>query len=340
MEDQATHTRTRNIGILLVNLGSPDAPTSGAVRRYLKEFLWDRRIVDLPRPLWWLILNGIILNTRPRHSARLYQKIWTPEGSPLVAISNRQARALAGRLSDAVKRHLHVETAMRYGNPSIRAGLEELEKKGCGRILILPLYPQYSATTTASSLDAVWDVLKSWRVVPEIRTVSDYHDHSGYIDSLAASVERFWREGGKADKLLMSFHGLPKRYSDAGDPYPGQCLRTAELLAAKLGLDGTHWITAFQSRFGREEWIRPYTSEVLTDIAALGSGSVDVICPGFSADCLETLEEIAIQNRDTFLKGGGGRYRYIPALNDRPDFIEALVDIVRSRLGGWIDTPE
>lgn len=312
-------------GILLANLGSPDAPATAAVRRYLREFLWDRRVVEMPRPLWWLMLNGIILNTRPRRSAHAYKTVWTPEGAPLIAISRRQAAALESVMRQN-NESVAVAVGMRYGNPSIRNGMEELRDKGCWRIVVLPMYPQYSAATTASTFDAVSGVLKTWRHVPELRFVRSFHDHPGYIAALAASVETAWRSG-EPDKLVMSFHGMPKRCIDLGDPYYDECAATARLLAAKLGLPDGRWIITFQSRFGRDEWLKPATDDTLRALARDGVKSVDVICPGFPADCLETLEEIAIQNRDFFLAAGGERYRYIPAMNDDPAFIDALADI-------------
>lgn len=316
-------------GILLVNLGSPDAPTPAALRRYLKEFLWDPRVVEAPRVLWWLVLNGIILNTRPAKSAKKYAGVWTPEGSPLLAITRRQAEALSARLG------LPVEPAMRYGNPSVAAGIERLMAAGIGRILVLPLYPQYSATTTASVFDAVADALKARRVLPALRFVDDYHDHPAYIDALAASVREHWCAGDRGERLVVSFHGIPKRYADAGDPYPERCAGTARLLAEALGLREDEWLMTFQSRFGREEWLQPYTDVTLARIAGEGVRSVDVICPGFAADCLETLEEIADENREVFLKAGGEGFRYVPALNERQEHIAALADLAGQNLAGW-----
>jgi len=321
-------------GILLANLGTPDAPTSAALRRYLKEFLWDPRVVDFPRPLWWLILNGVILNIRPPRSAKLYQTIWTEEGSPLLAIGRRQ--------SEEVRQALHqrglqveVELAMRYGNPSIARGLEALREKGCERLLVLPLYPQYAAATTASTFDAVAQVFENWRDLPELRFVRDYHVHPGYVGSLANSIREYWDKEGEPEKLLISFHGIPQRYADLGDPYPDECHETARALAEQLGLPDERWQLTFQSRFGREPWLQPYTDKTLEAWGKEGLASVDVVCPGFSADCLETLEEIAITNRELFEESGGGRYRYIPALNDRADHIEALADIAAAQIDGW-----
>lgn len=324
-EDQC-HT-----GILLTNLGTPDAPTPKALKRYLKEFLWDPRVVEEPRWKWWLILNAVILNIRPSRSAKSYQSVWTDKGSPLMVHSLDQQAALQKLLGDRV----HVELAMRYGNPSIAAGLQALREKGCSRILVFPLYPQYSASTTASTFDAVADEFKQWRRVPELRMISSYHDHPAYIDALASSVRKHWETHGRADRLLMSFHGIPQRYFDNGDPYPCMCSKTGRLLAEALELKEGEWFVAFQSRFGREKWITPYTDETLKTWAAEGIGRVDVICPGFSADCLETIEEIKVENRDYFMEAGGKEFHYIPALNSDAAHMKALADIAYLHLEGW-----
>ncbi|MDX8402446.1 MAG: ferrochelatase [Mariprofundaceae bacterium] len=321
-------------GVLLVNLGSPEAPTPAAVRRYLAEFFSDPRVVELPRWLWLPILHGVILRIRPRRSAAAYREIWTDEGSPLIAIARRQAEALQARLGAGVP----VALAMRYGEPSIRTGLADLRDAGCDRVLVLPMYPQYSATTTASVFDAVAEELKTWRRVPALRFVADYHDHPAYIAALAERIRAF-RSGdeGEAPVLLISFHGIPERCVKAGDPYRAQCERTAGLLRAALGVDAARAPLSFQSRFGREPWLAPYTDETLRRLAGDGIEAVDVVCPGFSADCLETLEEIAMQNRDVFLAAGGKRFRYIPALNDSPAHIAALASIIRAELAGWME---
>ncbi|MES9967912.1 MAG: ferrochelatase [Sedimenticola sp.] len=321
-------------GILLTNLGTPDAPTTADVRRYLKEFLSDPRVVETPRLIWWLILNGIILRTRPAKSAEAYRQVWTEKGSPLLDISQRQATALQERLQQRSEQPIKVALAMRYGNPSIAEGLESLRKANARRIIVLPLYPQYSATTTASTLDAVSDVLKTWRWLPELRFISHYQDHPGYIGALAESVREYWQQHGEPDRLLISFHGIPQDYADAGDPYPEECSTTAQLLADNLGLEAERWSMTFQSRLGRKEWLKPYTDKTLKQWGSEGTGKVHVICPGFSADCLETIEEIGQENRDYFVQAGGGEYRYIPALNDRKDHIEALTDLVLSNCWG------
>ncbi len=318
-------------GLLLVNLGTPDSPATADVRRYLAEFLSDPRVVEAPRWLWWPLLHGVILNTRPRRSAEAYRRIWTDQGSPLLLHTRRQAEALQEALGEAVR----VVPAMRYGNPSIASGLQQLRDAGCGRILVLPLYPQYSATTTASTFDAVAEELKKWRHLPALRLVDQYHDHPGYIAALAASVRDFQAEKGKPDLLLFSFHGIPQRYADQGDPYPQQCERTARLLADALELAPDQWRLSYQSRMGREPWLQPYTSAILEKLAGQGVRHVQVLCPGFAADCLETLEEIAMENRELFLAAGGEQYQYIPCLNDRPEHIQTLADIARNNLGGW-----
>jgi len=322
-------------GVLLTNLGTPDTPTPAAVRRYLAEFLSDRRVVDMPRWLWWPLLHGVILRVRPRKVARAYRSVWTEQGSPLLAISRRQASLLGETLARRLPGRVEVAAAMRYGRPSIEDGLNALRDRDVQRLLVLPLYPQYSATTTASTFDAVFDVLRRWRRVPELRLIRHYHAHPAYIEALAASVREHWQAHGRAERLLMSFHGLPRRYQEAGDPYFCECRETARQLAGTLGLEDTQWQMSFQSRFGREEWLRPYTDHTLRDWAAQGVHSVQVLCPGFSADCLETLEEIAMQNRDLFLAAGGQSFEYIAALNDRPDHIDMLAALVRQHMEGW-----
>ncbi|HWT54710.1 MAG TPA: ferrochelatase [Rhodocyclaceae bacterium] len=333
-------------GILYVNLGTPDAPTASALRRYLKEFLWDPRVVEIPRPVWWLILNGIILNTRPRKSAEKYAAVWTKDGSPLAVHTQKQAKLLRGALGVAGYPDIEVAFAMRYGNPSIASKLDQLKAAGCGRILILPAYPQYAASTTASIGDMVGDWAQRTRNVPELRFVRNYHDHPGYIAALAASVRQHWMENGPlqaGDRLVMSFHGLPRFSLDKGDPYFCECQKTGRLLGEALGLAKDQYLVTFQSRFGRAEWLQPYTQPSLEALARDGVGRVDVICPGFTADCLETLEEIAMECKQAFLtegrNGGGKQFHYIPCVNERPDWISALTDLARSHLGDWLNTP-
>jgi len=327
------HKQQANIGILLTNLGTPDAPTKQSVRAYLKEFLWDPRVVEEPRWKWWLILNGIILNIRPSRSAQAYQKVWTEEGSPLLTIGKKQRDKLHLALSETLGDTIHVELAMRYGNPSIKHGLEALREKNCRKIIVLPLYPQYSATTTASTFDAISDVLQTWRRIPELQMIDAYHDHPAYINALSDSIRSYWQEHGEPDRLMMSFHGIPERYFKSGDPYPCHCRKTTRLVREQLGLDEEKAQIAFQSRFGREPWIQPYADETLVEWAKSGTANVDVVCPGFAADCLETIEEVGMENRDYFLEAGGRQYRYIPALNDNDAHIDALVQIIVEKSG-------
>lgn len=319
----AAHTLPPQSGVLLVNLGTPEAPTPSAIRSYLKEFLSDSRVVDVEPVLWWPILNLIILNTRPRKLAAKYQAIWTAEGGPLVAIGRRQAKGIAERLAKICRRQVPVALAMRYGAPSIEQALTELDAQGVQRIALLPLFPQYSASTTAAVLDAAFAALSRRRWLPELSTINSYHDEPGYIAALAESVLAHWQQQGRSEHLLMSFHGIPQRYFDLGDPYFCQCQKSARLLAAALSLSADQWSVGFQSRFGREEWIKPYTDTQLDKLAARGVRSLDVIAPGFAADCLETLEEIAIEYRQHFEKLGG-TLRYVAALNDADAHLDAL----------------
>ncbi len=331
------HGTAPALGILATNLGTPDAPTPAALRRYLAEFLWDPRIVEIPRPVWWMILHGVILRTRPKRSAHAYQSIWTNEGSPLLVIARRQAAALQSVLTQQLGASVKVALGMRYGNPSIADALNELRQANVQRILVFPLYPQYAAATAASTFDAVAAVFKTWRWIPELRMITHYHDDPAYIKAIATSVREHWAQHGQAEKLLLSFHGIPKRCLLAGDPYHCECHVTARLVAEQLGLPQDRWQVAFQSLFGREEWLKPYTNETLESWGKSGVKSVDIVCPGFSADCLETLEEMAMLNRGVFLKAGGERYSYIPALNDRPDHIQALAALVANHIQGWHD---
>lgn len=320
----------KKTGVLLTNLGTPDEPTPAALRRYLAEFLWDPRVVDLPRPLWWLILHGIILRVRPARSARAYREVWSEEGSPLLVISREQQCMLQQTLDRTAPGEYHVALGMRYGNPSIAAALDELREAGVDRVIALPLYPQNSCSTSASTLDAIAEALKKTRNVPSLNFIADYHDDPRYIRALADSV-RDHRDGRPAaEKLIISFHGTPLRYRNEGDPYYAQCRRTAELLAAELGLAEDTWLLTFQSRFGREEWLQPYTDKTLEKLAGEGVKSVEVICPGFSADCLETLEEIAVENHDIFIQAGGEALFYIPALNAREDHIAVMAGLIRN----------
>lgn len=323
-------------GVLLVNLGTPDAPTAPALRRYLREFLSDPRVVEIPRPIWWLILNLFILPFRPRQSAAKYAKIWLKEGSPLAVNTEKQAKLLRGALGAAGHTEIEVAHAMRYGNPSIASVLAALKTRGCQRLLILPAFPQYSAATTASISDSVARWVKSTRNIPELRFVRDYHDDTGYISALAASVRDYWMKNGQPDKLVMSFHGLPKRNVDKGDPYYDECQTTGRLLAGALGLNKEQYLITFQSRFGAAEWLQPYTQATLEELGKQKTARVDVICPGFAVDCLETLEEIAMECKAAFLSRGGKEFHYVPCLNERADWIAALSRIAQDHLGHWL----
>jgi len=335
-EPKQEHGAIAKTAVLLVNLGTPDAPTPQAVRRYLKQFLSDPRVIEIPRALWLPILHGFVLNTRPRKSAQKYASIWSSEGSPLKVHTEKQARLLRGYFSSQVRVPLSVDFAMRYGEPSIQDMLARLKAEGCERVLVLPMYPQYAASTTASTLDEVGGFLRRVRNVPEIRLVKHFHDHPSYIGSLADLVHEHWRESGRPDRLVMSFHGLPRFMFARGDPYQVECHKTARLLAERLGLAENDWQISFQSRLGRAQWIEPYTASILADYARTGVRRVDVICPGFVADCLETLEEIGIEGRKIFLGAGGTEFHLLPCLNERDDWIRALADIVRQHLAGWV----
>jgi len=331
----ARHDDTPRLGILVTNLGTPDAPTTPALRRYLAEFLGDPRVVEINRPLWWLLLHGVILRTRPRKSAAAYREVWEEGGSPLLTIGQKQVAGIKERLAKKLKGPFSIELAMRYGNPSIRDGLRKLREEGAERILVLPLYPQYSATTVGSTYDAVFDELKHWRFIPELRLIGQYADDPGYIESLANTIREHWDQHGKAEKMLMSFHGMPRRYLLNGDFYHCQCQKTARLVAEHLGMADDEWQVTFQSLFGREVWLKPYTDETVEALAKSGMKKLDVICPGFSADCLETLEEIEGENAEIFEEHGGESLRYIRALNDRDDHLDMLTNLVLDHVKGW-----
>ncbi|HKY92998.1 MAG TPA: ferrochelatase [Nevskiaceae bacterium] len=327
--EQAAHASAPRAGILLVNLGTPDAPDAASIRRYLREFLSDRRVVELPRAVWMPVLHGFILPFRPRRLVHAYAKVWTPQGSPLMVHSQAQATGLEPRLG------VPVRLAMTYGSPSVEDGLAALDAAGVQRVLVLPMYPQYSGTTTAAAFDAVARVLARRRWLPELRFVNTYHDDAGYIGALAQSVNDHAAAHGRADHLLVSFHSIPQRCLELGDPYHCYCHKTARLLAERLGLADGAWSIAFQSRLGNAPWLQPYTDVVIPELAKRGVRTLDVICPGFPADCLETLEEVAIRYAEDFRTAGGGALRYIPALNARPGHLDALESIARRHLGGW-----
>ncbi|MEA1890370.1 MAG: ferrochelatase [Pseudomonadota bacterium] len=330
------HDKQARIGVMLVNLGTPDDTSVSAVRRYLDQFLSDPRVVEFPRFLWWLVMHLFILRFRPRKVAQAYKTVWRPDGSPLLVYSQAQSDALQAALDGHFPERYTVSLAMRYGKPAIHEVMEKFRRQHCRYLLVIPMFPQYSATTTASVFDEVAGILKSWRMLPQLRMPMHYHDRSSYIEALAMSVEASWQKNGRGQQLLMSFHGLPQRYHRAGDPYYCECMKTARLLADRLGLEGPDWQVVFQSRFGREPWLQPYLDKTLSKLPASGVKSVDVICPGFAADCLETLEEVAEQNRDFFFKAGGERFQYIPALNDQAGHINMLVEMVENETRQWM----
>ena len=333
------------MGVLLINLGTPDAATPAAVRRYLAQFLADRRVVEIPRVVWMPILHGAVLRVRPAKSARKYAAIWTKDGSPLLVHSVRQRTLLMGHLGERLKALgfpgdlAAVELGMRYGNPPIAAAIARLKAAGCDRMLVVPLYPQYAASATASALDAVFATAVRMRRMPALRTIDAFHDDAGYIKALAQCVNDFWMRNRRPDHLVLSFHGLPRRSLDLGDPYYCQCQKTARLLAAELGLPPTQYAVAFQSRFGRAQWLKPYTMATVEALAKDGKKRVDVFCPGFVSDCLETLEEIGIEVKQAFLAAGGEELRAIPCLNEHPAWIAALTEMVLRHLSGWLTPP-
>ena len=324
--------RDDQLGVLLVNLGTPVRADSGAVRRFLAQFLHDRRVVELTRWLWCPLLHGVILRFRPARSAAAYRSIWQSDGSPLALIAQRQATLVARRIGSSYGDHITVCLAMRYGEPAIHTTLRKMALRGINQLLVLPLYPQYSSSTTASVFDAVAKELMTWRSLPEVTIVRDYHLDKGYIFALADAVRSHWQTHPRSQLILFSFHGTPQRYRDLGDPYFDQCHRTADALATQLGLSNKQWLLTFQSRFGRAQWLEPYTDETLRALPGQGITSVDVLCPGFSADCLETLEEVDQQLRALFIAAGGDAFHYIPCLNDNDHHIEALTDLLSGYL--------
>lgn len=335
-EPEYVHGQQARTGILLVNLGTPEAPTARALRTYLREFLSDPRVVEIPRAVWWLILNGVVLNTRPKKSAAKYAAIWTADGSPLKVHTEKQAKLLKGWLGERIASPFMVDYAMRYGHPSIPDTLARMKGAGCDRILILPAYPQYAASSTATAFDAAFAWLHKTRNQPALRTVKHYHDHPAYIHALATNIRDYWQMHGRPDVLLMSFHGVPRYTLAKGDPYHCECQKTARLLAGALGLEPNQFRLTFQSRFGRAEWLQPYTDKTLGELGRAGVKRVDVVAPGFTADCLETLEELAMEGRAAFLAAGGKAFHYIHALNEHAQWIDALGRIALENLGGWV----
>jgi ferrochelatase len=330
-----SHSQQPKIGVLITNLGTPEAPTPRALRRYLAEFLSDPRVVEVPRLVWTCILHGIILRIRPRRSAAAYKTVWRAEGSPLMIYTRQQCEALQRSVQQRYGDAVIVDFAMRYGSPSIKNTLEKLQQAGARKLVVLPLYPQYSAATTASTFDAIAHDFTQRRWLPDLRFISHYHDYSPYIDAIVKSIKIFRAAHGAADKLIFSYHGIPLRYLKNGDPYHCECYKTSRLVAEKLGLNSDDYMTTFQSRFGREEWLKPYTDETLKALPNKGVKSVQIICPGFSADCLETIEEIGVENRHYFMDAGGEKYEYIPALNASEPHIAALMELIQDNLQGW-----
>ncbi|KEF32359.1 Ferrochelatase, protoheme ferro-lyase [Marinobacter nitratireducens] len=330
-----SHNQPERVGVLITNLGTPDAPTPSALRRYLAEFLADPRVVEVPRPIWWLILHGVILRIRPRRSAKAYAGVWQPEGSPLLIHTAKQAEGIRDSLRQKYGQNVVVGFAMRYGNPSISKVLDEMQDAGVRKLVVLPLYPQYSASTSASTFDALSSDFAKRRWLPDLRFISHYPDFPPYIEAMARHIEAHWANHGRHDKLILSYHGVPLKYLLKGDPYHCECHKTSRLLAERLGLGEDDYMTTFQSRFGREEWLKPYTDETLKSLPGKGVKTIDVFCPGFSSDCLETVEEINEENREYFMESGGKGFSYIPALNASPVHIEALVALIEENLKGW-----
>ncbi len=330
IEPALSYTQQHKTAVLLINLGTPDAPTAEAVRPYLRDFLSDYRVVELPRLLWQPILRGLVLTLRPKKSAHGYEKIWFQDGSPLAVYTERQAKALAAALPDVVVRH-----AMTYGNPSVADVLADLKAQGVGKLLVIPLYPQYAASSTAAALDKVFEQLLLQRNQMSLRTVSRFYDDAGYIEAMKQHIQAYWAEHGRGDKLMLSFHGIPQKNADDGDPYPDECRHSAKLLAEALSLSEQDYIVSFQSQFGKAKWITPSTQALFDELPKKGVKKLDVFCPGFIADCLETMEEIALMGREQFHAAGGTHYQFIPCLNDDPAWIAALTQLVEKQLQGW-----
>ena len=332
------HGSPSRTGVLLINLGTPDAPTAQALRPYLEEFLSNPRVIEVPKLIWWPILYGLILPFRPKKSAEKYAQVWMPEGSPLKVHTERQTQLLREALQTRLPHPPIVEYAMNIGKPSVAMVLTKMQQQGCERILVIPLFPQYAASSTAAAMDNVFDVLKKMRNQPSIRTIKQYHDHPGYIAALAKNIRDYWDMHGRPDKLIISFHGTPRTSLDKGDPYHCACQKTGRLLAEALDLNSDQYSVCFQSRFGRAEWLTPYTAQTLTQLGKDQTRRVDVVCPGFVSDCLETLEEIAIEAKNTFIRAGGKEFHYIPCLNEHSDWIQTLADIACTHLQGWLDS--
>jgi len=330
----SAHREPARAGVLLANLGTPDAPESAALRRYLREFLWDRRVVEVPRPIWWLILNLIIVPFRSPRSAEAYRRVWTERGSPLLFHTQDLARAMQKEFERSMPA-VRVYHAMRYGHPSIEEALKLAESDNVQRLLVLPLYPQYSATTTASLFDGLAEALKQVRWIPELRLITQYHYDEGWVEAMVDRIQSHQQQHGVPHKLVMSFHGIPKRYLLNGDPYYCQCQSSARRIADRLKLEPEQWMVTFQSRLGKAEWLRPYTDETLAELASQGVKRVQVICPGFAVDCLETIDEIGTENREIFEQAGGESLQYIPALNAAADHAQLLTELCWRHGQGW-----
>ena len=333
-EKDYEHGSKEKIGVLITNLGTPDAPEKKELKVYLNQFLSDPRVIELPKFLWQIILKFVILQIRPAKSARAYKKIWTDNGSPLLEIAKKQFNKIESSFSD-LNEIIVFELGMRYGNPSISDALLQLQKKQVRRLLVLPLYPQYCAATTGSTFDEVTNCLQKWRWIPEMRFINQYFEEKKYIEALSNSIKMFWKKNQKPQKIIFSYHGIPKRYLTNGDPYHCFCLKTTRLVKEYLGLSDDKIITTFQSRFGREEWLKPYTSETLKELPAQGIKNIHIISPGFSSDCLETLEELEEENKEYFMEAGGEHYKYIPCLNDNDEHIDMFVNLIKKHTQGW-----
>ena len=333
-EKDYEHGSKEKIGVLITNLGTPDAPNKKELKVYLNQFLSDPRVIELPKILWQIILKLVILQIRPSKSAEAYKQIWTDKGSPLLDIANRQLNKIQSSFSSK-NENIVFEVGMRYGNPSIPDALLKLQKKQVRRLLVLPMYPQYCAATTGSTFDEVTNVLQKWRWIPEMRFINQYFEEKNYIEALSNSIKSFWKKTSKPQKIIFSYHGIPKRYLTNGDPYHCFCLKTTRLVKENMGLSDDEIMTTFQSRFGREEWLKPYTSETLKELPKQGIKNIHIISPGFSSDCLETLEELEEENKEYFMESGGENYHYIPCLNDHDDHIDVFVNLIKKHIQGW-----
>ena len=333
-EKDYEHGSREKIGVLITNLGTPDAPNKKELKVYLNQFLSDPRVIELPKILWQIILKLVILQIRPSKSAEAYKQIWTDKGSPLLDIANRQLNKIQSSFSSK-NENIVFEVGMRYGNPSIPDALLKLQKKQVRRLLVLPMYPQYCAATTGSTFDEVTNVLQKWRWIPEMRFINQYFEEKNYIEALSNSIKSFWKKTSKPQKIIFSYHGIPKRYLTNGDPYHCFCLKTTRLVKEQMGLSDDEIMTTFQSRFGREEWLKPYTSETLKELPKQGIKNIHIISPGFSSDCLETLEELEEENKEYFMESGGENYHYIPCLNDHDDHIDVFVNLIKKHTQGW-----